>query len=227
MRSSNTILSAALPLFLCLISIGMYAQQKALNIVGIHQLVANSKSENELQRETRDRQSTNTITEEVNKRLLVRLQDKYTMLQSRFNLLHSVISAADIGLEAVPLVDGVISDQATLFVLARKNPMLLKLVYDSEIELLIKAKDLLYYLIGLSASFGAVNAMKPSDRKLLFEYAISELRRLKGISSGLIGAISSGSVIGILKGIDPFSDYINADRSLASQILLDAKYLRQ
>jgi len=224
MRKVICYLLAALPLFLCL---NASAQQKALNIPGIHQLVADSKSEYEAQIEARDKQASNAAKEELNKTLLVGLQEKYMLLRSRFSFLTSTINAVEIGLEAAPLVEGIVADQAVLVSLARANPLIIPMVYHSEIDLAVQAKDLIYFLIGISASIGPLNAMKPSDRKLLFDFIVAELRRLKSISAGLIsGAGNAGILVGI-KGSSAFSGYINTDVSLVNQIIQNSKYLKK
>lgn len=57
-------------------SICVKFQRKALNIPGIQQLVAYSKSEYDLQGEARNRQTVTTANEQANKTMLARLKQK-------------------------------------------------------------------------------------------------------------------------------------------------------
>ena len=206
---------------------GSQAQQKALNIPGIHQLVGDSKSENEKQRSARDRQSVNLINEQANRTMLAKLKNSYREIQSRFKLIGTATIALDIGLKAVPIVEAISDDQIKFYNLARENPALLLLVYSAEAEFLSRSKDLLSFLVGLTVSIGAVNQMKVSDRKILFDFVLAELSQLRAISGGLVNIISYGNMRALFMRLSPFSDYTNIDRSLIADIIRNAKYLKK
>jgi len=203
------------------------AQQKALNIPAIHQLVSDSKNEHERQSMARDKQAVNSINEAANKTLLAKLKNSYRMLQSRFSTIGTAIDALDIGMRAAPMVSQVVQDQSRLYVLAEKNPALLPLVLQSEIDLLGRSRDLLYYLAGLTASIGAVNQMKPSDRKILFEHVIAEIGILRNIAVGLLRSMEYGNLSAMIKSANPFAEYIEIDREIVKDILDNAKYLKK
>jgi len=206
---------------------GSQGQQKALNIPGIHQLVSDSKAENEKQQVARDRQSLNLVNEQSNRTMLAKLKNSYREIQGRFNLIGTAMIAMDIGLQAVPLIQGITDDQVKFYRLARKNPALLLLVYQTEAEFLSRSKDLLSFLVGLTVSIGAVNQMKVSDRKILFDFVLAELSKLRALSSGLVNMISYGNMQALFMRLNPFSDYMNIDRSLIEDIIRNAKYLKR
>ncbi|TCD28746.1 hypothetical protein EZ456_05025 [Pedobacter psychrodurus] len=206
---------------------GSQAQQKALNIPGIHQLVGDSKSENEKQKVARERQSLTLLNEQANRTMLARLKNSYREIQSRFNLIGTATIAMDIGLKALPIVQGITDDQVKFYELARENPVLLLLVYQTEAEFLSRSKDLLSFLIGLTVSIGAVNQMKVSERKILFDFFLAELSKLRALSSGLLNMISHGNMRALFMRLNPFADYINTDRSLIEDIIQNAKYLKR
>ncbi|WP_443938831.1 hypothetical protein [Pedobacter sp. MW01-1-1] len=203
------------------------AQQKSLNIPVIHQLVADSKNEHERQLTARDRQAVNTINEEANKTLLVKLKNRYRELQARFNTLGTAIALLDIGTQAAPMVEQIVQDQSALYELAQNNPALILFVLKGEIDFLEHSRDLLYYLIGLTATLGAVNQMKPSDRKILFDYLLSEMALLRNLSAGLVRSLQYGSLFAFIRSANPFSNYIDVDRKIVQDILQNAKYLKK
>src|SRR5215217_7000166 len=149
-----------------------YAQKKALNIAGIHQLVADSKSEYELQTSARSRQAVTTANEQQNKTLLEGLKNKYRSLQERYHTIALVINAANIGIQAVPMLNRIVVNQGEIFRMARQDPMLIAMAYQTEMEFAAKAGSLVNFLTGLCLSLGAVNQMKASDRKLLFDFVL-------------------------------------------------------
>ncbi|MDQ0640156.1 hypothetical protein QF042_003721 [Pedobacter sp. W3I1] len=203
------------------------AQQKALNIPAIHQLVSDSKSEHERQSGARDRQALNTINEQANRTLLARFKSSYRELQSRFSVIGTAIDALNVGTQAAPIVSQIVQDQYRFYELARSNPALLPLVLQSEIDLLEKSRDLLYYLAGLTASLGAVNQMKTSDRRILFDHVLTELSVLRNLAAALVRSLEYGSLSAIIKNANPFSQYIDINRAIVKDILENAKYLKK
>ena len=203
------------------------AQQKALNIPAIHQLVSDSKNEHERQSMARDRQAVNSINEAANETLLAKLKNSYRELQTRFSAIGIAIDVLDIGMRAAPMVSQLVEDQSRLFVLAEKNTALLPLVLQSEIDLLERSRDLLYYLAGLTASIGAVNQMKPSDRKILFDHVIAEIGILRNIAAGLLRSMEYANLSAMIRSANPFAGYIDMDREIVKDILENAKYLKK
>lgn len=202
-------------------------QQKALNIPGIHQLVSDSRTENEKQQLALERQRINSVNEQVNRTLLARLNATCRNIQDRFNFIGTLLSASEIGVRAIPLVSAISADQLVLVQMAQKDPLLLLLVSRAETDFAVHSRDLLSYLVGLSLSIGTVNQMKISDRKILFDFVLSELSRMREISGGLIIIVKNSGRTGLIDRLDPFADYINTDRSIIKDILKNAKYLNQ
>ncbi|MGN7986507.1 MULTISPECIES: hypothetical protein [Pedobacter] len=203
------------------------AQQKALNIPAIHQLVSDSKNEHERQSTARDRQAVNSINEEANRTLLARFKNRYRELQSHFNSIGTAIDLLDIGTRAAPMVSQIAKDQYSLYELAGKTPELLPFVLQTEIDLLEKSRNLLYYLAGLTASLGAVNQMKSSDRRILFDHIISELSNLRNLAVGLVQTFNYGNIFASIRKANPFSGYVEMDRAIVKDILQNAKYLKK
>lgn len=139
-----------------------------LNVELIHQLVAESKSENSRQEEAKNKQAVTSANEEVNKTQMSKLKTKYRELQSRFHTVGLAIDAAQIGLEASPVVSEIIRQQNIIYQLASDNPILISLAFQTEQDLADRARMLVNYIIGLALSIGDINQMKASDRKILF-----------------------------------------------------------
>jgi hypothetical protein len=204
-----------------------FAQQKTLDIVGIHQLVDESISENKQQVKAKNQQALATANESANLTLLAKLKASYRTLQQRYNTLGTAINIADIGIYATPMVERIISNQAQIISLAEKNPALIAIGYQSEIQFAEKAKSLLGYVAGLTLSFGDVNQMKVSDRKMLFDYLISELSTIQELSGNMVNMMQYSSLAALLKAANPFQNFIDADKSIGADIIQNAKYLKQ
>jgi hypothetical protein len=211
---------------LCSYCTKSYAQKKALNIAGIHQLVADSKSEYDLQNQARDKQAVTTANEQANKTMLARLKTKYRELQERYHALGTVINAANIGIHATPMVNQIVRNQREIYQMAQQNPVLIGMAYQTEIEFVSKSRSLVNYLIGLCASFGAVNQMKASDRKMMFDYVLTELNVIQSASSNLCNAMYYSNAAGSISSLNPFQTYIDQDKEIIKDIISNAKFLK-
>ena len=203
------------------------AQQSVINIVGIHQLVDESVSENKIQVKARNQQALASANEQANLTLLAKLKNTYRTLQQRYNTLGTAIDLADVGIYASPMVSRIISNQAQIIALAEKNPALIAMGYRSELQFAEKAKSLLAYVAGLTLSLGDVNQMKASDRKILFDYVISELSNVQDLSGNMLSQLSYSNLNSVLRAANPFQNFIDADKAIARDIIQNAKYLKR
>ena len=214
-----------------LIAFGLMAsacvgQTKALDIPGLLQLVSYSKSENSRQVDARYNQAVVTANETANRTLLVKMKDMQRTLQNRYSLLGTAINAAQIGMEAYPMFNSIINSQSQLLGLAQSNPAIVPLVLQTEIEFVEKSELLIAYMAGLILSIGDVNQMKSSDRKLLFDYVLSELSHIQDLSNNLVRTARYSSFLSTLNALNPFRDFIYQDKKLVEDIITNAKYLK-
>jgi hypothetical protein len=215
-------------LLYALLSLGIcaFAQQKTLNIPGIHQLVAQSQSENKLQNSARDRQTTVNVNEQANLTVLSKIKTTYRTIQQRYNALGTAIALADIGIFASPMVNRIVSNQAQIIALVEKNPALLVIGYHAELQFAKQAKDLLSYVAGLTLTLGDVNQMKASDRKILFDFVLSELNSIQDLSGNMLSMLRYSNLASLLKAANPFQNFIDADIAIGKEIIQNAKYLK-
>lgn len=218
-------------LFLILLPFGFclspcFAQQSTIDIVGMHQLIDESKSENSQQVKAKNQQAANTGNEQVNLTLLDKMKNMYRTLQQRYNTLGTAISVADIGLYGEPMVRQIINYQGQIVALVEKNPAVAVLGYQTEIEFAEKAEGLIGYVAGLTLSIGDVNQMKASDRKLLFDYVIQQLSQIQELSGNMLNLLQYSNLASVLKALNPFQSWVDMDKSMINNILNNAKYLK-
>jgi hypothetical protein len=202
------------------------AQVSTLDIVGMHQLIDESSSEYNAQIAARNQQAVNTANEQANLTLLGKMKNMYRTLQQRYNTLGTAITIADIGLEAEPMVSRIISNQNQIIALAEKNPAMIVLGYQSELQFAGDAESLLGYVTGLVLSIGDVNQMKASDRKMLFDYVISELSKIQELSGNMLVLLQYSNLNSVFQALNPFQNFVNQDKTMAGNILQNAKYLK-
>lgn len=201
------------------------AQMKTLNIPVLHQLVSQSETEYDRQVTARNRQAVATANEQANLTLLEKLKTVYRKLQQRYNTLGSALEAVQAGYYATPMVRRIISNQGEIIALANRNPALVAIGYQAAIDFSSKAESLSRYLAGLVISYGDINKMKASDRKILFDYALLELSNVQDLSGNMLAMMQSASAASAIRRMNPFHDYIDIDRDLINDILNNTKYL--
>lgn len=207
--------------FVLFVSIGTSLAQ--VNVALLHQLVEESKSEYNLQKEATSNQAKNAANEEVNNNLVRTVKEKYRTVQERFAKLSIVIDAIGIGSTAQPLVNSIIDNQQQIVYYCQQDPTLLLFAIETEKVFVDRSYSLLNYLVGLSASIGVVNQMKVSERRILFQHIIDELREINGISY-----TTSKSLQHHLErklGIDPYLGYVSTEMALVEEIIQNAKTL--
>jgi hypothetical protein len=204
-----------------------HAQQSTIDIVGMHQLIDESKNEHTQQVNAKNQQAVNTANEQANLTLLDKLKNMYRTLQRRYNTLGTLITVADIGLQAEPMVKQIVSYQGLIVQQVEKNPAVAILGYQTEIEFVEKAEALAGYVAGLTLSIGDVNQMKASDRKLLFDYVIQQLSRIQELSGNMLILLQYNNLASVLKALNPFQSWVDADVGMAKNIIQNAKYLKQ
>ena len=203
-----------------------FAQEKILDIPALHQLVDESESENKLQVKAKNQQAVATANEQVNLTLLDKMKKMYRTLQQRYNTLGTAINLADIGIYATPMVERIVSNQSQIIQLVQKNPALIAIGYQSALQFATQAKSLVAYVTGLSLSLGDVNQMKASDRKMLFDYVISELSNIQDLSGNMLNMMQYSSLASLLRAANPFQNFVDADKSIGNDIIQNAKYLK-
>ncbi|WP_316819094.1 hypothetical protein [Pedobacter nyackensis] len=226
LRNMLSFLSFVL-IYLCCSPVSSTAQKKALNIPGIYQLVSDSKSEFDRQNVARNQQIVTTANEQANKTMLARLKLKYRELQQRYHALGTAIDAANIGIHAAPMVNHIIRNQMEIYRIAQQEPLFIGMAYQTETEFVTRSRSLLNYLIGLCASIGAVNQMKASDRKILFDHVLMELNTIQELSSRLSNAMQISHSAGLLRSLNPFQNYVDQDREIIDDIIRNAGYLKR
>jgi hypothetical protein len=124
------------------------------------------------------------------------------------------------------MVSRIVSNQALVLEFTRKNPALIAMGYESQLEFAGQAQRLIAYLTGLTLAIGDVNQMKVSDRKVLFDFVIEELSRLQDVSGNMARLMHYSSAAALLKAANPFQDYMDADIAIGKEIIQNARYLK-
>jgi len=62
---------------------------------------------------------------------------------------------------------------------------------------------------------------------MLFDYVITELSEIQELSGNLVNTLTYSNLNSLLRSINPFQNFIDQDKSVAEDIIQNAKYLKQ
>lgn len=204
-----------------LFSLDAYSQ---INVTLLHQLVEDSKNEHTKQSEAKKNQAKTAINEETNKIMLLQVKDKYKAVQQRFVKLSIVFDAAGLAVSATPLVRSIVDNQQQIIYYCRIEPALIPFALETEKVFANRSYSLMNYLVGLSATIGELNQMKVSERRVLFQHIINELKEINQSSWAASRTLSS--YIQRTRGSNPYLDYVNDELRLVDEIMTNIKTLK-
>lgn len=116
---------------------------------------------------------------------------KYRTLQERFAKLNLLIEAVGLASSANPLLRSIIGHQEQIIFQCQKDPLLIPLALETEKLFVKQSYSLMNYLIGLTASIGDLNQMKVSERRLLLQHVLQELRSINRLASATSQTLAS------------------------------------
>ncbi len=201
---------------LLFIGISQYTNAQ-LNVELLHQLVGHSKDEYELQVIARNKQAINSTNQEIITEQSSRYKKRYIDLSERFMVISTALQALNSSVESASIVQQIIQEQQHLIGLVSADPIYLPLVIPTQHEIFDKAKLLARYILGLMLSTSDLNYMSQSDRRILFDHAIKELREILAISKGLNKSIYYSSLRKKLNATP--ENFFQQDKEIAQRIL--------
>lgn len=196
-----------------------------VNIALLHQLVEDSKNEHEKQSEAKANQAKNAINEEVNRNLMGQVKEKYRAIQERFARLQLLVEAVGLAVSADPILRAIIDHQEQIVFYCQSDPSVIPLALETEKLFVKHSYSLMNYLIGLMASIGDLNQMKVSERRLLLQHVLNELRSINRLS--LATSQSLESYIRQKSGMSPYPEFLLEGSATVDEILENAQLIKK
>ncbi|MFC3560178.1 hypothetical protein [Pedobacter jamesrossensis] len=195
-----------------------------INVALLHQLIDNSKSEHSRQINLRDKQAISSGVENLNALQAGKLKTTYQDLRKKFSAVGMGIETLQIGMEALPLLKQISADQSTIISLCLSKPALALLSIETQADLVDRAQLLLRYMYGLALSSGELGAMSRSDRAMLTDFVVSELRAISQVLSGLKRTLQALHALDV-NNTRGLSDMFERDKQISRDILSKIKQL--
>jgi hypothetical protein len=188
----------------------------------IHTEVDNTLKEHKRQRKIRTNQGLVGTQEEINKEKMGFFREKYEKIRSRLNSVGLLIEAGFVSLEAYPVLEQILETQRDIFDVVSNAPKLTFIAFESETEITDKAMSIVRFITGIVISYGDINQMKPSDRKMLLDHAMNELQTVNRKSYLLLLTLRRAKQQQSLTD-NHFASWINQDQKIIQDIVAKAK----
>ena len=184
----------------------------------MNQEIRHTMQENERQKEMKNWQDTNLATEVVNKKQWEKFRETTTKIQERLRIVDFAMQAIPIGY-AIFLESQKIQDiQSKIVEEIQTAPYSLLVVLPAEIKFVDDLQMIVRLLTGIVLSYGAINQMEKAERKILLEYALEEVTRLRRDSYFMLMKIRD-----IKRKVEwtkfVVLNYINKDKQIVEQII--------
>ena len=178
--------------------------------------------EHDRQKEMRKKQIANTTVESANKTQWNNFNDKITKVQDRLRIVSFAIQAIPTGIAMSREFTKITNNQTAIINEINTAPYSIIAVLPSEVQFVDDLQMTLRLITGIIISYGAINQMEKSERKILLDYALEEVKTLSRNSTHMLLKIRDIKAK-VLRNKRAFQYYVNRDKQVVEDIMTNIK----
>jgi hypothetical protein len=178
--------------------------------------------ENERQKIMRQEQTLNATIETANKTQWNNFKVKVTKVQDRLRIVSFAIQAIPTGIAMNREIAKIINNQTAIIQEINTAPYSIITVLPSQIQFVDDLQMVTRLIIGIVISYGAINQMEKSERKILLDYAFGEVKTLSRNSTHILLKIRDIKAK-VLRDKRAFQYFMNRDKQLVESIMKNIK----
>ena len=184
--------------------------------------INSTMKEHDRQKEMRKNQLANATVETVNRTQWNGFKDKVTKIQDRFRIVSFAIQAIPTGIAMNREITKIIQNQTAIVNEIETAPLSIIAVLPSQVQFVDDLQMVTRLIIGIVASYGAMNQMEKSERKILLDHALSEVKTLSRNSTHMLLKIRDIKAK-VLRNKRAFQYYVNRDKQVVENIMNQIK----
>jgi len=188
----------------------------------MHVMIDHTLREHERQTDIRNTQAITAAQEENNKAKLNEVKEVYTKIRSRLNSLGFIFNSVSFTIDAIPIINRVVSRQRELINLASSHPKLAAFHIGNEVKILDKLQLLARFMTALLITYQDINQMKASDRKTLFDHGLYQLQDIYIATNQIYQNCQNYLYAEQLKKME-IKYWVNREKNMIEQIIQNAK----
>ena len=178
--------------------------------------------EHDRQKEMRQKQTLNAGTEAINRTQWNDFKDKVTKIQDRLRIVSFAIQAIPTGIAMSREITKITNNQTAIIGEINTAPYSIIAVLPSQVQFVDDLQMVTRLITGIILSYGAINQMEKSERKVLLDYALGEVKTLSRNSTHMLLKIRDIKAK-VLRNKRAFQYYVNRDRQVVENIMNNIK----
>ena len=178
--------------------------------------------ENERQKEMRQKQTLNATIETANKTQWNNFKDKVTKVQDRLRIVSFAIQAIPTGIAMNREITKITNNQSAIINEISDAPYSIIAVLPSQVQFVDDLQMVARLITGIIVSYGAINQMEKSERKILLDYALGEVKTLSRNSTHMLLKIRDIKAK-VKRNKRAFQYYVNRDKQVVESIMDNIK----
>ena len=178
--------------------------------------------ENERQKEMRQKQTLNATVETANKTQWNNFKDKVTKVQDRLRIVSFAIQAIPTGIAMNREITKITNNQSAIINEISDAPYSIIAVLPSQVQFVDDLQMVTRLVMGIVISYGAINQMEKSERKILLDYALGEVKTISRNSTHMLLKIRDIKAK-LKRNKRAFQYYVNRDKQVVESIMNNIK----
>lgn len=178
--------------------------------------------EHDRQKEMRQKQTLNATIETANKTQWNNFKDKVTKVQDRLRIVSFAIQAIPTGIAMNREITKITNNQTAIIQEINSAPYSIIAVLPSQVQFVDDLQMVTRLVMGIVVSYGAINQMEKSERKILLDYALAEVKTLSRNSTHMLLKIRDIKAK-VKRNKRAFQYYVNRDKQVVESIMDNIK----
>lgn len=178
--------------------------------------------EHNRQKEMRERQTLNATVETANQSQWKDLKEKVTKIQDRLRIVSFAIQAIPSGIAMSREISKITDNQTAIIHEINTAPYSIIAVLPSQVQFIDDLQMVTRLVTAIILSYGAINQMEKSERKILLDYALGEVKAISRNSTHMLLKIRDIKAK-VNRNKRAFQYYVNRDRMVVENIMNNIK----
>ena len=178
--------------------------------------------EHDRQKEMRQKQIANATVETANRTQWNNFKDKITKVQDRLRIVSFSIQAIPTGIAMSREITKITNNQTAIIDEISDAPYSIIAVLPSQVQFVDDLQMVTRLVMGIVISYGAINQMEKSERKILLDYALGEVKTISRNSTHMLLKIRDIKAK-VKRNKRAFQYYVNRDKQVVESIMDNIK----
>ena len=178
--------------------------------------------EHDRQKEMRQKQTVNATVETVNQSQWKDYKDKVTKVQDRLRIVSFAIQSIPTGIAMSREITKITDNQTAIINEISTTPYSIVTILPSQVQFVDDLQMATRLVAGIILSYGAINQMEKSERKILLDYALGEVKAISRNSTHMLLKIKDIKAK-VLRNKRAFQYYVNTDKQVVESIMNNIK----